>query len=184
MNGMLLALGLVTFVAEAGGFTASVFISHDCPVSNHYAQEIRRICEAYAPRGVACRLIYVDAALTDAAARAHAREYQHGPYPVVVDRTHALVRGAGVTITPEVAVQNSRGATVYRGRIDDFFADLGKPRRQVREHTLRDAIDALLAGRAVPRPRTQAIGCFISNMPEAANTFPNGAIDSRGQRCS
>ena len=45
---------------------------------------------------------------------------------------------------------------VYRGAIDDNYkAD------RVKQRYLRDAIDATLAGRPVPMPETEAIGCDI-----------------------
>jgi hypothetical protein len=150
--------------APPGGLAAAFFVAHDCPISNHYAQEIRRICEEYAARGVRCTLVHVDPSPTDAAALAHAREYRHGDYPVVVDRRHTLVRAAGVRITPEVAVVDERGHLAYRGRIDDFFAGWGQSRRVVRDRSLRNALDALLAGRAAAHPRTDAVGCYISDL--------------------
>jgi hypothetical protein len=49
----------------------------------------------------------------------------------------------------------------YLGRIDNLYAGLGRPRQVVTEQDLRKTLDALIAGRAVPNPRTQAFGCFI-----------------------
>jgi hypothetical protein len=149
-----------------GNLTIEFFVMTDCPISNHYALEIRRICATYASHDVGCRLVYVDLSLGDEAARAHAREYQHGAYPVVVDRDRVLVRAAGATVAPEAAVLDANRRIIYRGRIDDFYADWGKARRVVREHTLRDALDAILAGRPVTQPRTPAVGCYISMTPE------------------
>jgi hypothetical protein len=86
---------------------------------------------------------------------------------VIVDRDHSLVRATGVTLAPEVAVLDAQGVLRYRGRIDDAYADWGSRRRVVRDHSLRDALDALLAGRPAPQPRTQAIGCYISSLGAA-----------------
>jgi len=33
----------------------------------------------------------------------------------------------------------------------------------VTSHDLRDALDAVLAGGKVPRPETEALGCFITD---------------------
>ncbi|MGE0863332.1 MAG: hypothetical protein AB7P34_05450 [Vicinamibacterales bacterium] len=164
----LLSLGTA---APAASLTALFFVTRECPISNQYAPEIRRICDAYAGRGVACRLVYVEPGLTDADARAHAAAYGHAGYPVVVDRDHALVRLAGAQVTPEVAVLSSDGIA-YLGRINDFYAALGTPRRMVGDHTLRRALDALLAGRPAPAPRTQAIGCYIAAPDPAAAAAP------------
>jgi len=140
------------------------FVTHDCPVSNYYSHEIRRICDEYKNKGVSCSLVYVDPTITDAKAKKHAAEYGHGDYPKIVDREHLLVKEAGADVTPEVVVVRADGSIAYRGRIDNFYADYGKPRRMVTEHNLRDALDAILAGKAVERPSTTPVGCFIPDV--------------------
>jgi hypothetical protein len=153
--------------AKKGGIAALFFVTHDCPISNHYAQEIRRVCDTYASRGLSCTLVYVDPSLTNAAASAHAREYAHGGYPIVLDREHALVRQTGATVTPEVALIREDRTIVYRGRIDDFFAGWGKSRREAHTRDLREALDSLFAGQPVARPETQAVGCYIADLNRA-----------------
>ena len=74
---------------------------------------------------------------------------------------------ARATITPAAVVVDARGDGAYRGRIDNFYASLGKPRQHVTEHDLMDALDAILAGKPVPKPETEALGCFITR-PHAA----------------
>ena len=146
---------------ERGKIAALIFITNDCPISNYYSHEIRRTCDAYAPRGVDCTLVYIDPAMSDAAAAKHAKDYGHGGYPKVVDRDRALVAATGVTVTPEVAVIRADESIAYRGRIDDYYVDLTKPRAQVTEHDWRDALDAILAGKAVAKPEVPAVGCTI-----------------------
>jgi hypothetical protein len=53
------------------------------------------------------------------------------------------------------------GKIRYRGRIDNFYAALGQTRRQVTEHDLRDALDAIVDGKSVRKSETEALGCFI-----------------------
>ena len=146
---------------EAGHLGALFFVTNDCPVSNYYAHEIRRICEDYSSRGVSCALVYTDPAMTDAQARNHAREYGQGSYPKFVDRKHELVKAAGAAINPTAIIIGPGASIAYRGRIDNSFAAIGKQRRVVTEHDLREALDAVLAGRPVAKPETQPIGCYI-----------------------
>jgi hypothetical protein len=148
--------------APDGAFAVVFLTSHDCPISNRYGPVIGRICAAYGSRGASCRLVYVDTALADADALTHAREHGHGDYPVFVDREHTLVRAVDAQIAPEVIVLNSSGVIVYRGRIDDQAVAWGVSRRQVRTHDLRDALDALVAGRPPLVPSTQPVGCFVA----------------------
>jgi hypothetical protein len=137
-----------------------LFVLSDCPIANGYAPEINRLCQDYGPRGVRFFLVQVDPDLSSAEASRHARAYGY-TCPVVLDPRHALVRRAGATVVPEAAVFASDGARKYRGRIDDRYADLGKRRARVSRRDLRDALDAVLAGRPVAHPLTRAVGCFI-----------------------
>jgi AhpC/TSA family len=146
---------------DKGHVEALFFVTNDCPVSNYYAHEIQRICEDYAKRGVGCALVYTDPAITDDQAREHAREYGHGAYPKIVDRAHALVKAAGATINPTAVLIKPDESIAYRGRIDNFYAAIGKTRRVVTEHDLRDALDAVIAGRPVAIPEAPSVGCYI-----------------------
>lgn len=144
-----------------GKAQAVFFVTHDCPISNYYSHEIRRICEEYAPRGLGCALVYTDPTLSDEAARKHAGEYGHGDYPKMVDRAHALVAAAGATVTPEVVLIRDDERVAYRGRIDNFYAGLGRPRRVVTERDLRNALDQVFDGKPVAKPEAPPVGCYI-----------------------
>ena len=148
----------------SGRASALFFITHDCPVSNFYSHEMRRICDEYGKKGVSCSLVYVDPTISDEQARQHAAEYGHGEYPKIVDRKHVLVKETGADVTPEAVVVLPDGSIAYRGRIDNSYADFGKPRRVVTEHDLRDALDAVVAGKAVAKASTKPIGCFIPDL--------------------
>ena len=141
--------------------TVVFFVTHDCPISNRYAPEIERICSEYSPRGVGCLMAYVDPTIGAEEIRQH-RQAFGAAQPALRDTSHELVRLAGATITPESAVFDGGGRLVYRGRVNNFYAALGTPRRQATEHDLRNALDELLEGKPVSKPRTQAVGCFIS----------------------
>ena len=145
------------------------FVTHDCPISNYYSHEIRRICEAGAAKGLSCSLVYVDPTLTNEQVRKHAGEYGHGAYPKIIDRKHELVKATGADITPTAVLVTADKQIAYRGRIDNFYAALGKTRRVITEHDLRDAIDSVLAGRRVEKPETSPVGCYIPDLKAYQN---------------
>jgi len=144
--------------------TASVFffILQDCPVSNRFAPEIARIVQDYKSKPVRFFLVYVDAAASAKEIEKHGREFNLPGVPVIHDAKHQLVAASGASITPEVAVVGQKGEIVYRGRIDNLYEALGKPRRVVTEHDLRNALDAVLQNKRVAIARTSAIGCYIT----------------------
>ena len=84
--------GQVQHPFEAKGKAAMVFfITDDCPISNRYAHEIRRICEAYAGKA-GCTLDYIDPDLTSEKVEKHLAEFGHGSYAAIIDTKHALVK--------------------------------------------------------------------------------------------
>lgn len=155
----------------AAGAQASVafFVATDCPVSNAYAPEIQRVCREYSGRGVACSLIYedIDSAPNNAKllqqVRGHLDEFKYTAIPAALDEDRAAAGAVKASVTPTAVVVDRGGEIRYRGRIDNLYAALGKTRQQITSHDLRDALDAVLAGRPVPHPDTEPIGCFITD---------------------
>ena len=137
-----------------------VFVLRDCPVSNVYAPEMTRIHKEYSKKGVPIFLVHPDRDTDTKAARAHAKEYKLSA-PLVLDHDHKLVRRAGAVITPEAAVFDAKGRLVYRGRIDNLYADYGKKRFNTTRRDLRETLDALLAGKPLAKRTTKAVGCYI-----------------------
>jgi len=138
--------------------TVFFFLLPDCPISNAYAPEIQRICKDYEASKVAAFIVHADPDLTAEAAKKHAKEYGLA-CPVLLDPAHVLVKRTGVSTAPEVAVLAPDGTVLYRGRIDDWYADYGKRRAQPTQHDLRNALDAILQGKKVTAPTTKALGC-------------------------
>ena len=136
------------------------FVTSDCPISNFYAPEIQKLCAEFGRKGVSCTLVYEDVGLDEGAMRKHLAEYRYTGIESALDRDRSTARRVGASITPQ-AVLVVDGEVRYRGRIDNRYEAFGKPRRVVTAHDLRDALDAVLAGRPVPNPETPALGCSI-----------------------
>ena len=140
-----------------------LFTSTDCPISNRYAPEVRRIADAFGPKGVVFRLVYPNPSEDAKAIREHMAAYSYtGVAEAVRDPQLRLVKLAGATVTPEAAIY-AGGRIVYRGRIDDRYVDLGRERPAPTQRDLFDALTAIVAGKPVPHATTQAVGCFISD---------------------
>lgn len=137
-----------------------VFILPDCPIANSYAPEIKRLCNDYTSRGVRFYIVHVEPDLTDADARRHAREYGY-TCGIALDRNQLLARHAGVRRVPEAAVFVPTGERKYVGRIDDLYIAPGKRRSEPTIRDLRDALEAVVTGRVVARPVTEAVGCYL-----------------------
>lgn len=141
-----------------------VFVGTECPISNRYAPEIRRMTQDYAGRRVRFFLSYEDPPGAPTSIAKHFAEfYANTGISSYVDRDGALARELGAKATPTAVIYTTAGR-VYRGRIDDLYLSLTQARREPTERTLRLSLDAVLAGKPVPRPETQAIGCSIGGI--------------------
>jgi hypothetical protein len=147
-------------VAAASVATVVVFACHDCPICTSSMPEVQRIADDYAARGVRLSVVLEDGDLTPEGVRAWAAAYCPRLQPVL-DPGHARARALQAHMTPEAVVLGADGAVAYRGRIDDGWVALGRARPAPTCHDLREALDALIAGRSVRQPATTAVGCVI-----------------------
>jgi hypothetical protein len=141
--------------------TVLLFISTDCPVSNRYAPEVGRLSESFAPKGVAFWLVYPNPAETPQQIREHLTSFSF-PMQALRDPEHALAKWVHATVTPE-AVVVAGGRVLYRGRIDDRYVAPGVERPTPSKRDLEEALTAVIAGKRVEHPTTQAVGCFIAD---------------------
>jgi len=141
--------------------TVLVFVAHDCPICNSYAPEIVRLAAKYRSRGVSFDLVYAESGFTDTKAAAHEKAYSYN-LPAFTSEWRTLVRATGVTATPEAVALAPDGTILYRGRINDQYADLGVRRYRSTSADLAAALDDVLSGKPVRTARTKAIGCFVS----------------------
>jgi len=137
-----------------------VFTAVDCPISDRYAPEVRRLAARFQADGIAVWLVYANAGESPAAVRAHAAAFGYG-LPVALDPAATLADRAGAQVTPEAAVFDAAGRLVYRGRIDDRYVDFGVDRPAPTTRELADAVAAVRAGRHVATPVVPAVGCAI-----------------------
>jgi len=139
------------------------FIATDCPISNRYVPEIDRLKKEFAGKPVAFWLVYPNATETPEGVLHHQAAFSLAG-ATLVRPSRWFVAQAQATITPEAAVlipQGSAWRTVYAGRIDNRYVDIGRERPQATSHDLEDALDAVLGHRAVVAAGGPPVGCGI-----------------------
>ena len=155
--------GQRTSIASVAGEhgTLVIFTCTHCPWAQAWEGRLTAIGNRYRGRGVGVVAInpndpeeFAEDGYEEMQRRARAAGMQ---FPYVVDETSNVARRFGATRTPEVFLFDGRGRLVYHGAIDD---DAHEP-DQVQHHYLRDALDSVIAGRAVADAQTRSIGCTI-----------------------
>jgi peroxiredoxin len=139
------------------------FTTTDCPLSNNDVPEMNRTAHDYQSRGVAFYAVQADTTIADADIVQHTEEYRFS-FPVLFDPHKVLVKLTGATTIPSAAVLTPDGTLLYLGRIDNLVEDFNVRRQVPTKFDLREALDAVLAGKPVPHPRTKAFGCAVSSV--------------------
>lgn len=151
-----------TYAFQPGsGKPAVVFFTcNQCPWAKAFEPRLIAIAKEYAAKGVTFYAInpnddsrHAEETLANMKERAVSQGY---PYPYLKDGDSAIARAFGARVTPHVFVIDGSGAVRYRGYVDDAA------KVDERKTTgLTDALDAVLAGRAVANASTRAFGCSI-----------------------
>lgn len=139
------------------------FAGTDCPISNRYVPEIKRLTQKYGPKGVRFWWVYPNASDTAKVVADHNRDYAITG-DTILDPKQSLVNRSRVTVTPEAAIFLIEGGElreIYHGRIDDRYLDIGQERPQPQHFDLETALFAALAGETVPQPGGPPVGCSI-----------------------
>lgn len=146
-----------------------VFLGTECPVSNGYAPEMIRLVQEFSSRGVKFVGVHCDPDVTKQIAAQHAREYGLS-FPILLDPQQILARPTGAQMMPEAVVLLPDGEVAYRGRIDDRYSEAGQRRLEAKSRDLKNAIDAVLAGKKPAPAVTKAFGCPLPRLTKTDET--------------
>jgi hypothetical protein len=152
------------FGPALGKAAVFIFASVECPISNGYMPEYRRLADEFTPKGVVFRLVFPNQDESAEDIRKHLEAYKCA-IAALRDPGHELVKVAKVRFTPEAAVFAAERGLVYHGRIDNRHEELGRTRPAATRHELHEAIEAVLHGRLPEVRATRAVGCYIAGEP-------------------
>lgn len=138
------------------------FVSAYCPTSNTFVPEINRIIADYGAQ-FPMYLVHADSDLKLTDVLQHT-EMNAIKATVLLDKEQRLPKLTHAHITPEVVVLTPDGETLYQGRINDLYLGPTRRQRQATTRDLRDALDAIQAGRPIAVGKTEAMGCRISGL--------------------
>ena len=146
------------------------FVASDCPLSNRYIPEMQHLENKFASQHVVFWFVYPNVGETPEAVRQHETAYGAEEH-ILLDPHHQLVALTHARVTPESAVLVSEHAgpetlrTVYHGRIDDRYVQIGQERPKATRHDLERAIVNVLRHQSVQQPDGPAVGCGIIGQP-------------------
>ena len=149
---------------------AIIFTCNHCPTAQAYEDRIKQLVTDYKSKGVAVVAIspndpvsirldelgYTDLSDTFEEMKIRAKDKAYN-FPYLYDgETSATSMKYGPQATPHVFIFDEKRLLRYTGRIDD-----GEKPGTAKTHDTRNALDAMVAGKAVPLEKTKTFGCSI-----------------------
>ncbi len=147
---------------EAKKAVVVLFIGTECPINNAYMPVLAEMSKAYAGKGVQFLAVNSNSNDTPSQIAGHAQK-NHLPFPVLRDPANVVADQFGAKRTPEAFILDAEGRVMYQGRIDDQFGVAAKRPTPTRRD-LGEALDEVLAGKAVSVPSTKVAGCYIARV--------------------
>ena len=137
--------------------TVLVFISARCPVVKAYNERMEQLARDYRAKGI--NFIGINANSTEPLDEVKAHATAHYTFPVLIDKGNKIADRLGAEHTPEVFLLDAGNKLVYHGRIDN-----NRDQGMVSKSELKDALEAVLAGKPVVVTETAAVGCTIKRV--------------------
>jgi peroxiredoxin len=139
-----------------------VFTCNTCPVAQAYQDRLIQLQKDYAGKGVQVVAVNVNHVAGDQLGKMKVRaDEKHFNFPYLRDDSEKIGHDYGAEKTPHVFVLNKDRRVVYIGAIDDNITA-----SKATKPYLRDALDAVLAGKTPDPAETPAVGCSVKYSPK------------------
>jgi len=147
---------------EAAPAFLAMFMSNHCPFVKHLADALAQFAAEYMTQGVAIVGInandvskYPADSPEQMVREAEERGY---PFPYLYDETQDVAKAYRAACTPDFFLFDGDRRLVYRGQFDSSRPEGGTP---ITGADLRNAVDAVLAGKKPSEKQLPSIGCNI-----------------------
>jgi len=153
-------ISLADFKSQAA--LAVIFMCNHCPYVVHIRAGLAQLARDYAPRGVGFAGINSNDAKNypaDSPARMKDEVNNAGyTFPYLYDETQAVAKAYRAACTPDIFLFDRGRRLVYRGQFDASRPGNGI---SVTGKDLRNALEAVLAGKPTSEMQVASIGCNI-----------------------
>jgi len=155
-------------LGEAKGY-ALVFLNTTCPIAQRYLPRLEELNQKYLPQGIQIVGVYNSQEIQPKDMAAHGLAAGVS-FPLVWDDEQRATKEFGIERVPQVVLLDANKKVVYSGRIDDQYRS-GGVQPQASRHDLVEAIEELLAGKAVSVAETPVDGCKVTAWREPQFDF-------------
>lgn len=134
-----------------------VFTCNHCPVATAYEERLVTLQKDYQSKGVQVVAVNVNTLEADRLdPMKHRAAAKHFNFPYLFDESQKIGHDYGAKVTPHVFLLDRSRKIAYIGPVDDNLHA-----EKVKTHYVRQAIDALLAGKTPKEAKVTPVGCAI-----------------------
>lgn len=134
-----------------------IFTCNHCPVAVAYEDRFINFTEKFKDKGVQVIAINPNTIPADRLDKMKERAEEKGfNFPYLYDESQEVARGFGASCTPHLFVLNQDREVAYMGAFDDSM-NAGR----VKEEYVKNAVEAVLAGKTPETVETKQRGCGI-----------------------
>ena len=138
-----------------------IFLHESCIICQYYTLPLKKLHEKYKNKNLQFVGLFPNFSSKPDKIKQFKKKFQIS-FELETDYFHTKKEKFGVTVTPEVIVYNeSEEKIIYKGRIDDAYARVGKKKRITTTSELENVLNAIVNDQPVLIDNTQAVGCFI-----------------------
>ncbi len=148
--------------AKGSNGTVVMFICNHCPFVVHVMDELIRIGNDYAGKGIGFVAIssndvstHPDDSPEKMAELAREKSF---PFPYLYDKSQEVAKAYLAACTPDFSVFDGNDKCVYRGQLDDSRPGNDQP---INGKDLRAVLDLLVQGESIPTEQKPSLGCNI-----------------------
>lgn len=134
----------------------------DCPITQYYIPKLKTLFDTYHPYQIEFIGLFPNKYSKPEKIDSFKHNYQI-PFPLKTDYFQKKVQKFNATVTPEVVIYNKTyNEVLYQGRIDNAYSRVGRPRYNINQDEVKEALEAIVKGEPIKKNKTEAVGCFIT----------------------
>ncbi len=147
---------------ENDSVTVYVFLHESCLISQYYTLNLRELSNEFSNKNIQFIGLFPNTSSKLEKIKEFKEKYKI-PFKLETDYDRIKTEQFGATLTPEVFVFNeTQNKVLYKGRIDDAYARVGKRKQVTTTSELKDALMAISNNLPIEVTETTSVGCYIS----------------------
>lgn len=155
-------IAAINKVGPQDSVTVYVFLHESCRISQYYTLPLLKLNQAFSNDQLQFIGLFPNVSSQLEQIEAFKEKYKI-PFELKTDYDKTKTTAFGATITPEVVVFNeTQNKILYKGRIDDAYARVGKRKQVTSTSELKDVLTAIANDLPIEVTETAAIGCYIN----------------------